>query len=119
MFSVQTGETRRANRSADYGSTEGERTIRIEQARTANGSERSVELLYLTISRHTSPCGRLFVSLHGYQSLKSPACSCVSITLPAVEAALRAFDTQYLAALRPPGECHGHQSENCLNGFAK
>ena len=31
-----------------------------------------------------------------------------------VEAALRAFDTQYLAALRPPGECHGHQSENCL-----
>ena len=26
---------------------------------------------------------RLFVSFHGYHSLKSPSCSCVSITLPA------------------------------------
>ena len=35
-----------------------------------------------------------------------------------VEAALRAFDTQYLAALRPPGECAtGYQSGR--NGFAK
>jgi len=27
-----------------------------------------------------------------------------------VEAALRAFDAQYLAGLRPPSECHRHQS---------
>src|SRR5262245_21931940 len=27
-----------------------------------------------------------------------------------VQAALRAFDTQYLAGLRPPSECHRHQS---------
>ena len=29
-----------------------------------------------------------------------------------VEAALRAFDTQYLAGLRPPSECHRHQSRS-------
>ena len=29
-----------------------------------------------------------------------------------VEAALRAFDTQYLAGLRPPREFHGHQSRS-------
>jgi hypothetical protein len=38
---------------------------------------------HFTISRHASPCGGfLFASLH--HSLNSPACSCVSITLPSI-----------------------------------
>jgi hypothetical protein len=37
----------------------------------------------LAISRRASTARRLFVSRELYGSLKSPECSCVSITLPA------------------------------------
>ena len=36
-----------------------------------------------------------------------------------VEAALSAFDTQYLAALRPPAERNGHQLDDCFKRICK